>query len=66
MNTEYEEKSEPKGLRYQDFELVLLRDLENSAVHVLIMHAVLHHMKGREGNGKPYVPDVPPVGTLLM
>ncbi len=55
MNTESEEKFEPKELRYQDFELVLLRDLENLAVHVLIMHAVLHHMKDREENEKPYV-----------
>lgn len=59
MNTESGEESKPKGLRYQDFELVLLRDPENPAVHVLIMHAVLHHMKGREGNGKPYVPGRP-------
>ncbi len=57
MNTESEDESESKELRYQDFELVLLRDLENFAVHVLIMHAVLHHMKGREENEKSYVSD---------
>ena len=57
MNTESEEKFKAKELRYEDIELVLLRDFENLAVHVLIMHAVLHHMKGREENGKPYVRD---------
>jgi len=57
MNTESEEKFKAKELRYEDIELVLLRDFENLAVHVLIMHAVLHHMKGREENEKSYVHD---------
>ncbi len=57
MNTKSKEKSKAKELRYEDIELVLLRDLKNLAVHVLIMHAVLHHMKDREGNGKSYVRD---------
>ncbi len=55
MNTESEEKFKAKELRYEDIELVLLRNFENPAVHVLIMHAVLHHMKDREENEKPYV-----------
>lgn len=44
-----------RGLLYDDIELVLIRDPLNPEVYMLIMHVTLHHMKGREGEGKPYV-----------
>ena len=55
MNTESGEESKAKGLRYEDIELVLLRDPENPAVHVLVMHAVLHHMKGTDVTRTSYM-----------
>lgn len=57
MNIESEDEFKSKELQYQDFELILFRDFKNLAVHILIMHAVLHHMKDREENEKLYVSD---------
>ncbi len=57
INIESEEKFKAKELRYEDIKLVFLRDFENLAVHVLIMHAVLYHMKDKEENEKSYVRD---------
>lgn len=57
INIEFKEKFKAKELRYKNIELVLLRDLENFAVHVLIMHAVFHYMKDKEENEKSYIRD---------
>lgn len=55
INTKFKKKFKAKELRYEDIKLVLLRDFKNLAVYVLIMHAVLHYIKDKEGNEKSYV-----------